>query len=47
MLKKEKTMIPRTIASIENRIAKLSTNPVENTKLIKKWQRILRRAKAV
>lgn len=29
---------------IENRIAKLKTKPVENEKLIKKWQRYLRRA---
>ena len=28
---------------IENRIAKLQTNPVENAKLIKKWERYLRR----
>ena len=28
---------------IENRIAKLSTNPVENANLIKKWKRMLRR----
>lgn len=28
---------------IENRIAKLSTNPVQNAKLIKKWKRALRR----
>ena len=29
---------------IEQRIAKLKTNPVENAKLIKKWERLLRRA---
>lgn len=29
---------------IENRIAKLKTNPVENARLIKKWERILRKA---
>ena len=29
---------------VENRIAKLKTKPVENEKLIKKWQRYLRRA---
>lgn len=28
---------------IENRIAKLKTNPIENAKLIKKWERYLRR----
>ena len=27
---------------IKNRIAKLKTNPVENAKLIKKWERKLR-----
>ena len=31
---------------IEMRIAKLSTKPVENDKLIKKWKRYLRRAEA-
>ena len=31
-------------AHIETRIAKLQTNPVENAKLIKKWERYLRRA---
>lgn len=31
-------------AYIETRIAKLQTNPVENAKLIKKWERYLRRA---
>lgn len=40
-------MIKRSVQSIENRIAKLQTNPVENAKIIKKWQRILRRVKAV
>ena len=29
---------------IENRIAKLKTNPVENANLIGKWERYLRRA---
>ena len=29
---------------IENRIAKLKTNPVENANIIKKWERLLRRA---
>ena len=28
---------------IENRIAKLKTNPVENANLIRKWERMLRR----
>ena len=28
---------------IENRIAKLSNNPVENARLINKWKRLLRR----
>lgn len=28
---------------IENRIAKLRINPVENAKLIKKWERKLRK----
>lgn len=31
---------------IEMRIAKLSNKPVENDKLIKKWNRYLRRAEA-
>lgn len=31
---------------IEMRIAKLSAKPVENDKLIKKWNRYLRRAEA-
>ena len=39
-------MIKRTLESVENRIAKLQTNPVENAKLIKKWQRLYRRLKA-
>lgn len=29
---------------IEQRIAKLKTNPVENANLIRKWERLLRRA---
>lgn len=29
---------------IEQRIAKLKTKPVENANLIKKWERLLRRA---
>lgn len=29
---------------IESRIAKLKDNPVENARLIKKWERMLRRA---
>ena len=32
-----------TKSYIENRIAKLKTNPVENSNLIKKWERLLRR----
>lgn len=32
----------KTRAEIELRIAKLKTNPIENAKLIKKWERILR-----
>ena len=28
---------------IKNRIAKLKTNPVENARLIKKWERKLRK----
>ena len=32
-----------TKSYIENRIAKLKTNPVENANLIKKWERLLRR----
>lgn len=31
---------------IEQRIAKLKTNPVENAKIIKKWERMLRKAEA-
>lgn len=27
---------------IENRLARLKTNPAENARLIKKWERILR-----
>lgn len=29
--------------AIENRINRLKTNPVENAKLIKKWERMLRK----
>ena len=32
-----------TKTQIENRIAKLKTNPVENANLIRKWERLLRR----
>ena len=32
-----------TKSYIENRIAKLKTNPVENVRLIKKWERMLRK----
>ena len=28
---------------VENRIARLKRNPVENDKLIKKWERLLRK----
>lgn len=28
---------------VENRIAKLKTNPIENASLIRKWERILRK----
>jgi hypothetical protein len=38
-------MIKRTVESVENRITKLSTNPVENEKIIKKWKRLLRKMK--
>lgn len=40
-------MIKRTLENIENRIAKLQTNPVENAKLIKKWQRLYRKMKSM
>lgn len=33
-----------TKSYIEQRISKLKTNPVENANLIKKWERLLRRA---
>lgn len=33
-----------TKSYIEVRIAKLQNKPVENAKLIKKWQRLLRKA---
>lgn len=32
-----------TKTQIENRIAKLKINPVENANLIKKWERMLRK----
>lgn len=32
-----------TKSYIENRIAKLKANPVENANLIRKWERYLRR----
>ncbi len=35
-----------TVNEINVRLARLRTNPVENAKLIKKWERMLRRAKA-
>ena len=31
---------------IEMRIAKLKTNPVENANIIRKWERMLRKAEA-
>ena len=34
------------INKIETRLARLRTNPVVNARLIKKWERMLRRAKA-
>jgi hypothetical protein len=33
-----------TVNEINVRLARLRTNPVENAKLIKKWERMLRRA---
>lgn len=33
-----------TKSYIEQRIAKLKTNPVENANIIKKWERMLRKA---
>ena len=36
------TMTKRTRQDILNRIVKLKIKPVENAKLIKKWERILR-----
>ena len=33
-----------TKSYIEQRIAKLKTNPVENVNLIRKWERMLRKA---
>jgi len=36
------TMTKRTRQDILNRIDKLKIKPVENAKLIKKWERILR-----
>ena len=35
-----------TVNEINVRLARLRTNPVENAKLIKKWERMLRRAKS-
>ena len=34
-------------SKIEMRLAKLRTNPLINARLIKKWERILRRAQAM
>ena len=36
------TMTKRTRQDILNRIDKLKIKPIENAKLIKKWERILR-----
>ena len=36
------SMIPMTKERIELRIAHLQQKPVENAKLIKKWERLLR-----
>lgn len=36
-------MIKYTRLHIENRINQLSRNPVENAKLIRKWERLLRK----
>ena len=38
-------MIKKNKQAIENRIAHLSQKPVENAKLIKKWERKLRNYK--
>ena len=35
-----------TVEQIEVRLARLRTNPVENARLIKKWLRMLRAARA-
>ena len=37
------SMIKRSIGSIEVHIAKLKQKPIENAKLIKKWERVLRK----
>lgn len=37
-------MINRDKRYIENRIAKLKINPTENANLIRKWERLLRKA---
>lgn len=39
------SMIPMTIEKVELRIAHLAQKPVENAKLIKKWERLLRNLK--
>jgi hypothetical protein len=36
------SMINRSVESVKNHIAKLQQKPVENAKLIKKWERLLR-----
>ena len=39
-------MINRNELYIKNRIAKLRRKPVENAKIIKKWERIMRKLEA-
>ena len=39
-------MINRNELYIKNRIAKLRRKPVENEKIIKKWERIMRKLEA-
>lgn len=36
-------MIIKTKEKVENRIAKLKQKPIENAKLIKKWERMLKK----
>lgn len=40
----ERRVSTMNILHIENRIAKLKTNPVENANIIRKWERKLRKA---